>query len=83
MSIIHRYQTNKISLGHETVQTQIARNLREVELLTNYARIASSPTQSSLRWKSAQLFHRTFDNGSRDDDKDHGMYFKAKRACIA
>jgi len=52
---------------------RIKRSLREDQVRKSFERIARSPTESSLRWKSSQLYHRTFEshNESCDDDKDH------------
>ncbi len=47
------------------------KSTREAVLRKNYDRIASSPTESSARWASAQLFKRTFSGDTRDDEKDH------------
>ena len=49
---------------------KITRSLREDQVRKSFERIARSPTESSLRWQSSQLYHRTFDS-SCDDDKDH------------
>ena len=58
----------------QTTEKKIRNTLREEELKKSFERIASSPTESSRRWKSSQMYHRTFEtssNGACDDDKDH------------
>ena len=44
---------------------------REDALRKNFDRIANSPTQSSRRWASAQMYSRAFSGAGRDDEKDH------------
>jgi Ca2+-binding EF-hand superfamily protein len=71
---------NAIILYHEgvnnnnknSVHTKIQQRLQEDELRKNYERIAKTSTESSLRWQSSQLFHRTFDHSTKSDgDKDN------------